>query len=173
MCVLFVYANNHGLQIHLKISAFSCVWWIFIVPLSRIKGNIKQIKLRQVFPVAYRRSEQTKQWRGTALFTNNTVPLQCFVYSERRYATGSSIVVTSNSFPQMGNLVYNSCYCSLKNKTQTNKTKQNRQTHTTKSTIPHNHTSIFNNIIWNTTSLQFPHSECWYLLLPTYGTNKN
>ena len=37
--------------------------------------------------VAYRRSEQTKQWRGTALFTNNTVPLQCFVYSERRYAT--------------------------------------------------------------------------------------
>ena len=49
--------------------------------------RIASIESLSLGTVAYRRSEQTKQWRGTALFTNNTVPLQCFVYSERRYAT--------------------------------------------------------------------------------------
>ena len=31
---------------------------------------------------------QTKHWRGTALFTNNTVPLQCFDFPEPWSPTG-------------------------------------------------------------------------------------
>ena len=33
-------------------------------------------------------SEQTKQWRGKSLFTNNRLPLQCFVSSEPSDAPG-------------------------------------------------------------------------------------
>ena len=39
-------------------------------------------------------SEQTKHWRGKPLFTNNHLPLQCFVSSEASDAPVTMIIIT-------------------------------------------------------------------------------
>ena len=48
-------------------------------------------------------SEQTKHWRGKPLFTNNRLPLQCFVSSEASDAPDcrSNVLVKQDSFRQV------------------------------------------------------------------------
>ena len=49
--------------------------------------NIIKSTLNATYSVADRDSEETKHQRGTALFTNNTVPFQCFDSSGSQCAT--------------------------------------------------------------------------------------